>query len=100
LRKNNEQLNTLNDESDPEERQEFIWHKSEKNVPSSELKTLIEKIVSEKLHDGDKIFNEVDNVEFAEFDNTTKEKLLNELYEIEIKMLDSGKESDSFFVHN
>ncbi len=100
MRKNNEQLNTLNDESDPEERQEFIWHKSEKNVPSSELKTLIEKIVSEKLHDGDKIFNEVDNVEFAEFDNTTKEKLLNELYEIEIKMLDSGKESDSFFVHN
>ena len=29
------------DENDPEERQEFIWHKSEKQVPSPELNILI-----------------------------------------------------------
>ena len=29
-------------ESGPEERQEFIWHKSEDEVPSSELNILIE----------------------------------------------------------
>ncbi|MCB0538076.1 MAG: hypothetical protein H6571_09235 [Lewinellaceae bacterium] len=86
--------------SNLEEKQEFIWHKSEDEVPSPELKILIEKIVSEKLHYGDKVIDEIENIELPEFDNQMKEKLIDQLYDIEIKMIDNGEETDSFFVHD
>jgi hypothetical protein len=88
------------DENDPEERQEFIWHKSEKDVPSPELKILIEKIVAEKWHIGDKILKDIDEMDLPGFDNETRKRLEDELYDIEIRMFDDGEETDSFYVHN
>ena len=87
------------DENDPEERQEFIWHKSEKQVPSPELNILIEKIVEEKWHNGDKISENIEELEFEEFDNTTKEKILTELFDVQIRMVEDGEETDSYWVH-
>lgn len=87
------------DENDPEEKQEFIWHKSEKEIPSPELNILIEKIVAEKWHNGDKISEHIKDMEFEEFDNPIKEKILTELFEVQIKMIDNGEETDFYFVH-
>ncbi|MDY7394293.1 hypothetical protein UMM65_03510 [Aureibaculum sp. 2210JD6-5] len=87
------------DESDLDERQEFIWYKSEQEVPPPELIVLIEKIVANKWHTGDKISEHIEELEFSEFDNQTKEKILNELFDIKIKMIDDGEETDSFYVH-
>ncbi|WP_396601674.1 hypothetical protein [Algibacter sp. R77976] len=87
------------DENDPEEKQEFIWHKSEKEIPSPELNILIEKIVTEKWHNGDKITKDIDEIELAEFDNETKKRLEYQLFDVEIKMVDDGEETDSYFVH-
>ncbi|EMY79831.1 hypothetical protein pgond44_14953 [Psychroflexus gondwanensis ACAM 44] len=87
------------DETDPEERQDFIWHKTENEVPSLELNTLIEKIVQKKWHNGDKITKDITEIEFVEFDNETKNRMEFELFEINIKMVDNGEETDSYFVH-
>ncbi len=87
------------DESDPEERQEFIWHKTENEISSSELNILIEKIVEEKWHNGDKIIKDIAEMEFVEFDNETKNRMEFELFEINVKMVDNGEETDSYFVH-
>tara|TARA_R110002050_G_scaffold295515_3_gene454433 strand:- start:433 stop:873 length:441 start_codon:yes stop_codon:yes gene_type:complete len=87
------------DENDPEERQEFIWHKSEEEIPSPELNILIEKIVAEKWHNGDKISEHIEELEFEEFDNTTKDEILTELFDVQIKMVDDGEETDSYWVH-
>ena len=87
------------DENDAEERQEFIWYKSEKENPSSELNILIEKIVAEKWHNGDKISEHIEELEFEEFDNSTKEKILTELFDVRIRMVDDGEETDSYLVH-
>ena len=87
------------DESDPEERQEFIWHKTENEIPSAELNILIEKIVVEKWHNGDKITKDIAEIEFVEFDNETKNKMEFELFEINVKMVDNREETDSYFVH-
>ncbi|MBC3760061.1 hypothetical protein H7U19_16760 [Hyunsoonleella sp. SJ7] len=100
----NETVNSISgiaiyDENDLEERQEFIWHKSEKEIPSPELNILIEKIVAEKLHNGDKISEHIVDLEFEEFDNSTKDKILTELFDVRIRMVDDGKETDSYFVH-
>jgi hypothetical protein len=87
------------DETDPEERQDFIWHKTENEVPSLELNTLIEKIVAEKLHRGDKISQQIEEMEFSVFNNEIKEKILNELFDVKIRMVDNGEETDTYFVH-
>ena len=100
----NETINSISgiaiyDENDAEERQEFIWYKSEKENPSSELNILIEKIVAEKWHNGDKISEHIEELEFEEFDNSTKEKILTELFDVRIRMIDNGEETDSYWVH-
>ncbi len=87
------------DETDLEERQEFIWHKSENEVPSAELNIIIEKIVAEKWHNGDKITKDIDEIEFTEFSNDVKKRMEFELFDVEIRMVDDGKETDSYFVH-
>ncbi|MDX1830471.1 MAG: hypothetical protein R3342_13105 [Lutibacter sp.] len=87
------------DENEPEERQEFIWHISESKVPPIELNILIEKIITEKWHNGDKITKDIDEMEFTEFDNETKKRMEYELFEINVKMIDDGEETDSYFVH-
>lgn len=87
------------DETDPEERQDFIWHKTEKKVPSPELNILIEKILAEKWHNGDKISEHIEKIDFEEFDNETREKILIELFDVEIRMVDDGEETDTYFVH-
>ena len=87
------------DENDPEERQEFIWYMTENNVPPIELNILIEKIVSEKWHNGDKITKDIDKMKFIEFENVTKNRMEYELFEINVKMVDDGEETDSYWVH-
>lgn len=87
------------DESDGEERQEFIWYMYENEVSSKELNILIEKIVSKKWHDGDKVSNHIENYEFSEFSNETRDEILDELFNVNIKMIDDGVETDSYFVH-
>tara|TARA_R110002050_G_scaffold109796_1_gene221123 strand:- start:47577 stop:47957 length:381 start_codon:yes stop_codon:yes gene_type:complete len=85
--------------NDPEERQEFIWHKSKMEIPSPELKILIEKIVAEKWHNGDKLWSDIKNMAFVEFNNLTRDKILDELFDVQIHMVDDGEETDSYFVH-
>jgi hypothetical protein len=87
------------DELDPDERQEFIWHISEVDIPSPELNILIEKIVSKKWHNGDKISKHIEFMEFSEFSNETRDKILDELFDVNIKMVDEGEETDSYWVH-
>ena len=87
------------DQNDPEERQEFIWYKTEDETPSPDLSILIDKIISEKWHDGDKIFKQIQDLEIAELQQESKENALNELFDIEIKMIDNGEETDTYFVH-
>jgi len=87
-------------ESVTEERLEFVWYRTEENVPLKELNILIEKIIAKKWHNGDKISKYLEKMEFEEFDNTTKEKILDELFKVDIKMVDNGEETDSYFVHH
>ncbi|MEO1486773.1 MAG: hypothetical protein AAFU57_13570 [Bacteroidota bacterium] len=87
------------DENDPDELQEFVWHKPAKEVPSAEINILVEKITNEKWHEGDKILTKIQNMNFKEFDSTKRDELLDELFDVEIRMVDDGKETDSFWVH-
>ena len=88
------------DTSDLDERQEFIWHKSENEVPSKKVNFLIDKLIAEKLLTGDKLIKPIKEIELMEFDNSTKEKLFAELFDVGINMVDNGKKTDMFYVHD
>jgi hypothetical protein len=88
------------DSSDFAEKQEFIWHKSENEVPSENVRLLIEKLITEKLMVGDKLVKPTKEIEFGGFSETQKEKLFEELFDIGINMIDNGKETDIFYIHN
>jgi hypothetical protein len=88
------------DTSDLDEKQEFIWYKSENEVPSENARLLIEKLIIEKLMVGDKLVKPIKEIEFEEFNKTQKEKLFEELFDIGINMIDNGKETDMFYIHN
>jgi hypothetical protein len=72
------------------------------NILSDAMAELIEIIYANKFNHGDKIIVNSDTLfaktgwkERGEFD-----RLFNDLFSIEIKMLDEGEETDSFFLHN
>ncbi|WP_138536557.1 hypothetical protein [Polaribacter aestuariivivens] len=88
------------DKADLDERQEFVWKKSENEIPSEKLNFMIDKLISEKLLIGDKLIKPTAEIEFAEFDNSTKEKLFAELFNVGINMVDNGKETDMFYLHD
>ena len=88
------------DEFDPEEQQDFVWHMTEDNVPSEDVRKLIEYIADNNLIDIDKISKPIDewNLDFIE--ESQREIVINKLFDIEVRMIDDGEETDSFFIHN
>ena len=85
--------------NDFEENQDFIWYKAEHEVPSEDLILIIEKILAEKLHRGDLLYRQVEKVKFTEFEDEFREELINQLLNIDVKMIDDDQETDSYFVH-
>ena len=88
------------DLNDPEERQDFVWHMTEANVPTDDVKKLIEFLSKNNLIDIDKIFTAIKEIKIDFIDKSNLENVWNELFDIEVKMIDDGEETDSFFIHD
>ncbi len=91
---------------DPDERQEFCWHRSVEESISSDLFVLVDLILKHRLLDIDKLKtpreelrllcnqNKIPKLSQTEFDG-----LMNELIQINVHMIDDGEETDSYFIH-
>jgi len=94
------------DSNDPEEKQEFCWHITEQEVPGNrvlELAKLLNQnsllsidqisVTREELREkySEQLGSNVSEQEFSE--------ILEKLEEIEVTMVDDGKETDVFFIH-
>ena len=88
------------DEFNPDERQDFVWHITEDNVPSEDVRKLIEYLTDNKLIDIDKINKPFDELNLDFIEESQREIVINKLFSIEVKMVDSGEETDSYFIHN
>jgi len=94
------------DKNDPEEIQDFCWHNSEEKAPSTHALELVKLLNKKKLLNIDKIsvkreelrlqYNQTygSNTAEAEFG-----EILEELEKIEVPMVDEGKETDVYFIH-
>jgi len=83
------------------EEQKFCWNMSEENVPSENVAKIVNVLKAHNFIDIDKItatpeeiFLKMENLDFSSFKTA-----LDELLKVEVKMIDDGEETDSFFVH-
>ena len=88
------------DETDPEERQDFVWHMDEDNVPSEEVKKVIDYLAANNLIDIDKIIKPIKDLTLDFIDDSQRETVLLNLFDIEVRMIDDGKETDRYFIHS
>jgi hypothetical protein len=89
-----------------EEKQDFIWHALEDEIPSEHTVRLIKVLKEEELLDIDRIkpTREELRVIFNDYykqnmDKQSFERIINSLERINIKMVDEGEETDSFLIH-
>lgn len=87
---------------DDEDTQEFCWHVTEDNVPSDDLIELIQIIKNNEFNRTDKVIVSADELfEKTEWTDRNKfDKTFDQLFEVEVKMIDDGEETDSFFMHD
>lgn len=90
----------------PEETQDFVWHAQESDVPSDKVLLLAELLHENKLLSLDKITvsrQELHKLFCAKIGYIMSEEeflsVLNALKSIEVPMVDNGKETDIFFIH-
>lgn len=88
---------------DTKEFQEFSWLQSFKLNEILRIKILINYLIDNKLIKGDRIIKtEKDLKELLiqiGWNEDDINKMIEELLSIEIKMIDEGEETDSFFLH-
>jgi len=87
-------------------KQDFCWHMSENSVPNEKVFNLAQLIHRNSLLDIDRLtvspdqlrekYNEEykKNLDQAEFNN-----ILDELKHVFVKMVNDGKETDTFYIH-
>ena len=88
------------DLTDLEERQDFIWHMTEQKVPSEQVKDLLAYLTTQGLIDIDKLKVPATKIEIPNIDNETKERLFDELFDVQVNMVDEGEETDYYFIHD
>ncbi len=88
------------DLTDPDERQDFIWHMTEEETPSEQLAELISYLVEHQLLDGDKLKVPTTEVQVPGINDAIKEQLFEELFQVGVNMVDEGEETDTYFIHD
>ncbi len=87
------------DLNDSEEKQDFIWHMTEENVPSESVRKTIDFLKNNELINLDRINTSLSSLDLDFIDISERKYLENELLNVEVKMLDDGVETDSYYFH-
>ena len=90
------------DPNDPEEIQDFCWHCSEEEVPSDKALELTKILTENKFISIDKLIVPIQTVfeKSNETDFTVFNSTMNELFNVEVFMVDDGEETCSYFIHD
>ena len=88
------------DISDMDERQDFVWHMREEGVPNQNVIDLLTYLTQKHLLDIDELKVPVTEIEIPNVDKETKEKTFDELFKVKVSMIDGGRETDHYFIHD
>jgi hypothetical protein len=90
------------DINDPSERQDFRWRIEEENVPSENVLKLIQVINENNFIDIDKLTAPLKEIysKTTETDYDAFLVAMDQLFKVEVRMVDDGEETDRYFIHN
>ena len=88
------------DLNSPDERQDFVWYMTEDSLPSEYVERLLNFLRTQNLIAGDKIIVPISQLNIDFIDETKLNEVWNELFGIEVRMIDDGEETDRYFIHN
>jgi len=88
------------DPNDEEERQDFVWHMNESNVPNDDVRKLLLFLSENNLMDVDKIIKPIEELNINFIEKNKLETVWNDLFDIEVRMIDDGEETDRYFIHD
>lgn len=85
------------------DKQDFVFNENFDTSLLSTMKLVCDFIVENKLVDGDKIivseFELLQKLKSLKWNEIEAKNAINSLCNLEVKMLDEGVETDSFFIH-
>lgn len=87
------------DKSDPEEVQDFKWTMTESESPDNYMQILVDYIYETNLLDIDQLKKSVADIRVLGLTEQQKNSAFDRLFEIEVRMVDEGEETDSYFIH-
>jgi hypothetical protein len=90
------------DINDPSERQDFCWRINEENMPSDNVLKIMKIINENNFIDIDKLTDPLAEIysKTTETDYNAFLGVMDQLFKVEVRMVDDGEETDRYFVHN
>lgn len=86
-----------------DDKQDFVFRENIEASQLSTMKLLCDFIIENKLIEGDKIivpdYELLRKLENVGWDNIKAKSAINKLSKLEVKMIDDGEETDSFYIH-
>jgi hypothetical protein len=89
----------LYEPNDLQESQDFVWHMTENEVPGEDVKILLQFLTKNCLIENDKLIKPIKEIDIDFIDRNRLEMTWNELFAIEVNMIDNGEETDKYFIH-
>lgn len=87
------------DLTDPEDHQDFVWHMTEDHVPSEDARKLIQYLSDRHFIDGDRISIPLPEHQFDFIERSKQQQVIDELFQVEVKMMKEGVETGTFMFH-
>ena len=72
----------------------------ESNVPGDDVRKLLLFLSENNLIDIDKINEPIEELNIDFIDKNKIEAVWNELFDVEVRMVDDGEETDRYFIHD
>ncbi|UOG75865.1 hypothetical protein MTX78_04530 [Hymenobacter tibetensis] len=90
----------LYQDTEVDESQDFVWYMTEDRVPAEDVRDALSYLYTHGYIQGDKVDRSAWSLKPVFIAPARWESVLDELFEIEVRMLDNGVETDCYFLHN
>ena len=87
------------DLTDPDDHQDFVWQMTEEGVPSEDVRKLIQYLSDRHFIDTDRITIPLSAYRFDFIEPARQKQVIDELLQVEVKILEGGVETGSYVLH-
>ena len=87
------------DLTDPDDHQDFVWQMTEEGVPSEDVRKLMQYLSDRHFIDTDRITIPLSACRFDFIEPARQKQVIDELLQVEVKILEGGVETGAYVLH-